>query len=468
MPAKVTLKDPKAFKVLGQPLARLDVPEKVNGKAEFGIDVKRPGMLVARVVRRPVFGGKVASFNADKAKAIPGVRHVVQISTGIAVVADGYWAASRGAQALEVKWDEGPLATLSSAAITKQYAALAQKPGAVARNEGDADAALSRPGPSGPGVLDPAPRARIIERVFEAPFLAHACMEPMNCTAHVQKDRCDVWAPTQSQTATQQAAMGATGLPESKVFVHTTYIGGGFGRRASPTSCWTRSRRRRLWARRSKRSGRARTTRSTTTTARSPTCACGGARCCGHADAWKQRIVQSSLLKRLNPGALDASKGVDGISVEGAANLPYEIPNLRVEYIETDPGIPYGFWRSVGSSVNGYVTEAFIDELATTAGKDPYQFRRALLRRPPRHRAVLDLVAEKAAGRSRWRRAASAASPSTTASAASLASSPKSRWRRTPSGCTRSPVPWTAAGSSIPTRSRRRWKAASSTACPRR
>ena len=219
VPSKVPLKDPKAFRLLGQPLPRLDVPAKVNGSAEFGVDVKRPGMLVARVVRSPVFGGTVARFDAAKAKAVPGVKHVVQISTGVAVVADGYWAASKGAQALDVTWNEGALATLDSAAIRRRYAELAERPGEVARNNGNADAALSSAG------------GRVIERVFEAPFLAHAPMEPMNCTAHVQADRCDVWVSTQSQTATQQAAIGVTGLPESKVFVHTAYLGGGFGRR---------------------------------------------------------------------------------------------------------------------------------------------------------------------------------------------------------------------------------------------
>ena len=220
----------------------------------------------------------------------------------------------------------------------------------------------------------------------------------MNCTAHVQADRCDVWVPTQSQTATQQAAMAATGLPESKVFVHTTYLGGGFGRRgevdfvldAVETSKAVGAPVKAIWTREddTKHDYYRPVTYVRMWGALDPS---------GNATAWKQRIVQSSLLKRLNPGALDAAKGVDGVSVEGAANLPYGIPNLRVEYIEADPGIPYGFWRSVGSSVNGYVTEAFIDEMATTAGKDPYQFRRTLLEKAPRHRAVLDLVAEKAA-----------------------------------------------------------------------
>jgi isoquinoline 1-oxidoreductase beta subunit len=387
VPARVTLKDPKAFRLLGQPLARLDIPEKVNGTAAFGIDVTRPGLLVARVVRSPVFGGKAASFNADKAKAVPGVRHVVPISTGIAVVADGYWAASRGAEALQVTWDEGALATLNSAEIARRYEALAQKPGAVARNAGDVDALLAGAGSS----------ARVIERVFQAPFLAHACMEPMNCTAHVQADRCDVWAPTQSQTATQQAAMAATGLPETQVYVHTTYLGGGFGRRgeadfvldAVETSKAVGAPVKVVWSREDD-------TRHDYYRPYTYVRMWGAVDGSGAAVGWKQRIVQSSLLKRLNPNALAGSKGVDGISVEGAANLPYAIPNLRVEYTETDPGIPFGFWRSVGSSVNGYVTEAFIDELATTAGRDPYQFRRALLEKTPRHRAVLDLAAERA------------------------------------------------------------------------
>jgi isoquinoline 1-oxidoreductase beta subunit len=384
VPATVVLKDPKAFRVLGQPLPRLDVPAKVNGTAEFGIDVKRPGMLVARVVRSPVFGGKVASFNADKAKAVPGVKQVVQISTGIAVVADGYWAASRGAQALQVTWDEGALATLDSAGIRRRYVELAAQPGAVARNEGNVDARL-------------AANTKAVERVFELPFLAHAPMEPMNCTAHVQADRCDVWVSTQSQTATQQAAMAATGLPESKVFVHTAYMGGGFGRRgegdfvtdAVETSKAVGAPVKVIWSREDD-------TRHDYYRPVTYVRMWGAVDADGRPTVWRQRLVQQSLLKRLNPDALAGSKGVDAISVEGAANLPYAIPNLRVEYTETDPGIPFGFWRSVGSSVNGFVTEAFIDELATIAGKDPYQFRRDLLASHPRHRAVLDLVAEKA------------------------------------------------------------------------
>jgi len=380
VPKTVSLKNPNEFRLAGQSLPRLDIPEKVNGKAEFGIDVKRPDMLIARVVRCPVFGGKVESFNADKAKAVPGVRQVVKISSGVAVVADNYWAASKGAQALEVKWNEGSLATLSSAEILKKYAALAEQPGKFARNDGDAPAAIKN-------------NTRSFERVFEVPFLAHATMEPMNCTADVRSDRCDVWVPTQGQTASKQAAVAASGLPEKAVNVHTTYLGGGFGRRgeadfvtdAVETSkavgkpvkvIWTREDDMqhdfyrpitylRMW---------------------------GTVDAAGKPVAFMQRIVQQSLMKRI--GSLPPN-GVDFISVDGSASLPYDIPNIRVEYIETDPGVPYGFWRSVGASVQGFVVEAFIDELAATAGKDPYQFRRELLTKHPRHRAVLDLVAEK-------------------------------------------------------------------------
>ena len=380
VPKTVSLKSPKEFRLLGQPTPRLDIPEKVNGKAGFGIDVKRPDMLIARVVRCPVFGGKVDTFNGDKAKAVPGVRNVVKISTGIAVVADNYWAASKGVQALDVKWNEGPLANLSSAEIIKKYAALAEQPGKIARNDGDAPAAVKD-------------NTRAFECVFEVPFLAHACMEPMNCTADVRSDRCDVWVPTQGQTASHAAAVAASGLPPKSVNVYTTYLGGGFGRRgeadfvtdAVETSkavgkpvkvIWTREddiqhdfyrpiTYVRMW---------------------------GALDASGKPAAFMQRIVQQSLMKRL--GQLPPN-GVDFISVDGSASLPYDIPNIRVEYIETDPGVPYGFWRSVGASVQGYVVEAFMDELATRAGKDPYQFRRDLLNKAPRHRAVLDLVAEK-------------------------------------------------------------------------
>ena len=379
VPTGVTLKDPKTFKLLGNSLARLDVPEKVNGSATFGIDVKLPGLLTAKVVRCPVFGGKVARFNADKAKAVPGVKQVVQISTGVAVVADNYWSASRGAQALDITWDEGPLAKLTTAEILTRYKELAQKPGKVARNDGNADTAIAN--------------SKSFERTFEAPFLAHATMEPMNCTADYRADGCDVYVPTQGQTPSHQAAVAASGLPADKVKIHVTYMGGGFGRRgeadfvidAVETSkvvgkpvkvVWSREddmqhdyyrpiSYARMW---------------------------GAVDASGKPTVFKQHIVQQSLMKRI--GGLPPN-GVDFISVDGSANLPYDIPNIRVEYTENDPGIPFGFWRSVGASFQGFVVEAFIDEMAAAAKKDPFEFRRDLLGKSPRHKAVLELAAEK-------------------------------------------------------------------------
>ena len=379
VPTGVTLKDPKTFKLLGNSLARLDVPEKVNGTAMFGIDVKLPGLLTAKVVRCPVFGGKVARFNADKAKAVPGVKQVVQISTGVAVVADNYWSASRGAQALDITWDEGPLAKLTTAEILTRYKELAQMPGKVARNDGNADTAIAN--------------SKSFERTFEAPFLAHATMEPMNCTADYRADGCDVYVPTQGQTPSHQAAVAASGLPADKVKIHVTYMGGGFGRRgeadfvidAVETSkavgkpvkvVWSREddmqhdyyrpiSYARMW---------------------------GAVDASGKPTVFKQHIVQQSLMKRI--GGLPPN-GVDFISVDGSANLPYDIPNIRVEYTENDPGIPFGFWRSVGASFQGFVVEAFIDEMAAAAKKDPFEFRRDLLGKSPRHKAVLELAAEK-------------------------------------------------------------------------
>ena len=235
---------------------------------------------------------------------------------------------------------------------------------------------------------------RTFERVFEVPFLAHATMEPMNCTAEVRADGCDVWVPTQGQTASHQAAIAASGLPADKVKIHTTYLGGGFGRRgeadfvteAVETSKAVGKPVKVVWSR---EDDMQHDYYRPVTYVRM----WGALDPAGKPVAFMQRIVQQSLMKRI--GALPPN-GVDFISVDGSAQLPYTIPNIRVEYIETDPGIPFGFWRSVGASVQGYVVEAFIDEMATTAGKDPYQFRRDLLGKAPRHLAVLDLVAEKA------------------------------------------------------------------------
>lgn len=382
VPRNIALKSPKEFHLLGQSTPRLDIPEKVNGKAVFGMDVKRPGMLIARIVKSPTFGGKVQSFNSDRARAVPGVRNVVKIGSGVAVVADNYFAASQGAKVLEadVKWNPGPLANLTSDDIRKKYVALADQPGKVARNNGDASAAIKN-------------NPKSFERVFELPFLAHACMEPMNCTADVRADRCDVWVPTQGQTPSHEAAVAASGLPPKAVNIYTTYLGGGFGRRgeadfvtdAVETSKAVGKPVKVIWSREDD-------IQHDFYRPVSYVRMWGAVDGSGKATVFMQRLVQQSLMKRLGPLPPD---GIDRISVDGSATLPYDIPNIRVEYIETDPGIPYGFWRSVGASVQGYVVEAFIDELATAAGKDPYQFRHDMLSKAPRHRAVLEMVAEK-------------------------------------------------------------------------
>ena len=218
VPQNVPLKTPSQYHLIGKPTKRLDTPEKVNGNAKYGMDVRLPGMLYAVVARCPVFGGKVASFDAAKTKAIPGVKDVIQISSGVAVVADNTWTAMQGRRALDVQWDEGPNAKLTSAAISKQLANAAAQPGPIARKEGDVDAGL-------------AGAATKFEVNYEVPFLAHATMEPMNCTADVRANRCDVYAPTQAQTSSQATAAKITGLDTNSVFVHTTFLGGGFGRR---------------------------------------------------------------------------------------------------------------------------------------------------------------------------------------------------------------------------------------------
>ena len=219
VPQKVSLKDPKDFKVIGKPAPRLDTPLKVNGQAGFGLDVQLPGMLTAVVVRCPVFGGKLAGFDTGTAMAVPGVRQVVPIDSGAAVVATNFWAARQGAAALTVRWDEGTLAKLSSAGISKTFARFARTAGAVAKSRGDAANALKG-------------AAHRLEAVYEVPYLAHATMEPMNCTAHVRPDGCDVWVPTQAQGSAQQIAAKIAGLPPEAVRIHTTFLGGGFGRRA--------------------------------------------------------------------------------------------------------------------------------------------------------------------------------------------------------------------------------------------
>jgi len=382
VPTDVPLKDPKDWKILGTPVRRLDTPFKVDGSAQFGVDVKAPGLLVAVVARCPVFGGKVKSFDAAKAKAVPGVRQVVQISSGVAVVADGYWPAKLGRDALDITWDEGATAGVSSATIAQLFAQRADQAGAVARHDGDAQGAL----PSAAAKLD---------ATYELPFLAHATMEPMNCTAHVRADGVDIWAPTQFQTGAQGVGAGIGGVPPEKVRVHTTYLGGGFGRRfeldfireALETSKATGAPVKLLWPREDDiRNAQYRPASYHRMQA--------GLDPSGQPAAWTHRVVAPSIMARVFPDSV--KNGLDEEAVEGGVAMPYAVPNVHVDYVLTDTGIPVGFWRSVNNSFNAFAVETFIDELAHAAKQDPYEYRRNLLGKAPRHLGVLNLAAEKA------------------------------------------------------------------------
>lgn len=382
VPGEVALKQPAAYKLIGKPLARVDIPAKVDGSAQFGIDVRLPGMLVAVVARCPTFGGKLRSYNAEKAKDVKGVRMVTAITSGVAVVADSFWPAKTARDTLQIEWDHGPNAKLNDAEIAERLRKGAEHEGAVAFSSGDAD-----------GVLASSPRR--IEAVYTLPYLAHAAMEPINCTADVRADGCEVWAPTQAQTFTQQAAMRITGLPATAVKVHTTFLGGGFGRRSetdfvvdaveiskavkAPVKViWTREDDMRHDFYRPAAYARMR----------------AGLSARGELMAWTHRIVAPSILARINSGRM--LRGIDRTSVEGAADQPYSIADVRVDYMPVDLGVPVGFWRSVGNSFTGFMVESFIDEVAHAAGADPYLFRCKLLDKSPRHLRVLQLAADKA------------------------------------------------------------------------
>jgi isoquinoline 1-oxidoreductase beta subunit len=382
VPQDVATKDPKQYRIVGKPMKRLDTPDKVDGRAEFGIDVRRPEMLYAVVARCPVFGGKVASFDATKAKAVPGVKTVVEISRGIAVVADNTWAAMQGRRALDVKWDEGPNANASSENISKLFADQMGQPAAEARKEGDAASALTG-------------AAQKIEAVYEVPYLAHATMEPINCTADVRADRVDVWAPTQFQTMAQGMAAKISGLKPENVFIHTTYLGGGFGRKAGTdfvieaveTSKAIGHPVKVTWSREDD-------TQHDYYRPASYAKMAGGIGADGWPVAWTTRVACSSIMEAWFPGS--TKNNLDPTSVEGVSDLPYSIPNIHVDYVRTEPGIPVGFWRSVGASQNGFFSECFMDELSSLGKKDPYEFRRHMLDKAPRHLGVLELAAQKA------------------------------------------------------------------------
>jgi len=381
VPQNPKLKTPDQYRYIGKMVKRRDTPDKVTGRGIYGIDVQVPGMLVGSIERCPVFGGKVKSFDASATKAIKGVKDVVQVSHGVAVVADTFWTALQGRRALTVTWDEGPTAQVSSPGITREYEAASKQPGQVARNDGDAEKVLSSAG-------------KVYEAVYQVPFLEHACMEPMNATAQVSRDSCVVWAPTQNPGGTQAVAAKLTGLPPEQVFVNTTLLGGGFGRRgeldfivdAVETAKAVGAPVKVMWTREDDiKHGFYRPATYNVFRA-----ALDGN---GKPSAWSTRVVGPGIL--IQKGRAQAGT-IDPAAVEAVRNMPYDIPNLRIEWNNKDLGIPLGFWRSVGPSQNGFIIESFIDELAHAAGTDPFEYRRALLDKSPRHKAVLELVANRA------------------------------------------------------------------------
>jgi isoquinoline 1-oxidoreductase subunit beta len=383
IPDNVGLKRPQDFKLIGTPAKRLDAPAKVNGTAVYGIDVRPPGVKIATLAQSPVFGGRLKSVDDTAAKAVKGVRQIVRLEDAVAVVADHMGAAKKGLAALVIEWDDGPHARLNTDAIAGELEKATLNAGPVAQTIGDVDRAM-------------ASAVTKVDATYRVPFLAHAAMEPMNCTVHVRKDGCDVWVGNQAIARVQAAAAKTAGLPLDKVAVHNHLIGGGFGRRLEADGViravqiaqqvdgpvkvvWTREEdiqhdmyRPYFFDRLS-----------------------AGLDEKGMPVAWNHRFAGSSVIARWLPPAFN--NGLDPDTTEGAIDLVYALPNLHVEYLRVEPpGIPTAFWRSVGPSHNVFVTEGFMDELAAAAKQDPVAYRLALLDKMPRAKAVLALAAEKA------------------------------------------------------------------------
>ena len=387
-PKSVPLKSSQDWKIIGKPTKRLDTPEKITGRARFGMDVQFDGLLTAVVARGPVFGASVKSFDASQARAVRGVRDVVQVPSGVAVIADHFWAAKLGRDALKVDWDLGAGAGLDTEALRSEFQRLAATKGAVAAQSGDVDAAL-------------APAARTLEAQFTVPYLAHAPMEPLNCTVRIGPDKCEIWTGTQFQSMDQTVCAQIAGLKPGQVEIHTVFLGGGFGRRATPSSNFiaeavhvakaARAPVKTVWTREDDIRGgyyrpmflhRARI----------------GVGADGLPLAWEHAIVGQSILAGTPFEQAMVKNGIDATSVEGVSDSPYlkNIPNHRVDLHSPKTAIPVLWWRSVGHSHTGFVMESLIDELAQAAGKDPVEYRRLLLKDHPRNLAALNLAAEKA------------------------------------------------------------------------
>ncbi|MFS2199257.1 molybdopterin cofactor-binding domain-containing protein [Pseudomonas sp. Pseusp3] len=387
-PASIKLKDAKDWRLIGKPTRRLDTPEKITGRAKFGMDVQFDGLMTAMVARSPTFGGSVRSFEGAEALAIPGVHKVVQVPTGIAVIAEHYWAAKLGRDALKIDWNPGPNAGLDSQALLESFRKLAATPGLNAGQAGDTQAALAK-------------AAKTIDAEYSVPYLAHAPMEPLNCTVRITKDKCEIWTGTQFQTLDQMVAGEITGLKPEQVEIHTEFLGGGFGRRANPTSDFVSEAVyvakaagapvKTVWAREDDiRGGYYRSA------------FLHHARIGLDADglplAWKHVMVGQSIMAGTSLEASMVKDGIDKTSVEGVADSPYleGLANHQIELHSPKTGISVLWLRSVGHTHTAFVMESLIDELATAAGKDPVEYRRTLLKDHPRHLGVLNLAVEKA------------------------------------------------------------------------
>ncbi len=386
VPKDVVLKPRSEYKWVGKPHPRLDNRDKASGKTIFGMDVDRPDMLVAMVARSPVFGGKVKSFDATATKAIPGVVDVKQVPTGVAVLATHTWAARRGRDALQIVWDEGAGAKLSTAGLRAEWQALSRKPGVVARNVGDPDKAY-------------AAAARKIDVEYELPYLAHAPMEPLNACVLVTETQCDIWTGTQNQSLDRDAAAQILGFKPEQIVLHTQFLGGGFGRRASTQSDFVREAVevargvgkpvKTVWTREDDLHGGFYRPFSVNRVR-------AGIDADGKPSVYMHTTVGKPVLINSPFGSMMVKDGMDPTSSEGSADMPYAMPNLRMELHNTDEIVPILWWRSVGHTITGFVVNTALDELAALAKRDPLELRREMLRDKPRHLAVLNKAAELA------------------------------------------------------------------------
>ncbi len=386
LPEDVPLKAPKDFKLIGKPTKRLDTPVKIDGSAQFGLDVYLPGMLTVLVARCPVFGGKVKHYNATEARKQPGVQGIYLVPTGIAVAATGFWPAKTARDLLEIEWDEGPGAELSTPGMRAAYLEMAKQPGAAARKEGDVAQGMKKAHKS-------------VTAEYEVPYLAHATMEPLNVTVDLKSDHCTIWTGTQSQTMDRNMAAKTAGLKPEQVEIHTQYLGGASGAAPNPRSdfvieavqvaktigkpiklVWTREDDMRggyyrpMWVDRIE----------------------VGVAKSGKPVLWKHTIVGQSIVADTPFENFLTKNGIDMSSVEGASTLPYLIPNLQVDLHSPKNVVPVQWWRSVGHSHTAFVVETMVDELAHMAKKDPVAYRLDMLPATSRYRGALKLAAEKA------------------------------------------------------------------------